>query len=312
MPQIIFRFLGGIGLFLFAIVLINEALTLPDQKVRKLFEKKLQNPFLSLLAGGFFATITQSSSAINSITLKLADKRFIPQKSSYYVVLGTNIGTTVSGYIALLGKVSFTDIIVAALFFSSLIMMIFKSAKIYKVSYFISAVSLIFAGLTIISRCIPDIMQIFDLSIINTNTKISTLFMSIIVTAICQSSALVMVIIVTLSTHGAINLDTAIFMIMGANLGTCSTALLAAIGSTRAGLKVTLFEIILNSLGLLVFVFLYYCGLLKWFIDLNVAQDTKIALFNTIYNIASMLFVIGFVDEIDRFLSYQSLKVSAQ
>lgn len=304
MSLIIFRFLGGVGLFLFAIVLLNNSLAITNPKVRQMVEKKLKNPFLSLLAGGFFATITQSSSAINSITLKLADKKFIPQKSSYFVIIGTNIGTTISGYIALLGKISISEIIVSLLFFSALSMLIFKDGKIYKTCFFISSVSLIFAGLTIISRCIPEIMKIIDLSMINSNSLLFTLTISIIVTAVCQSSALIMVIIVTLSSHGILNIDTAIFMVMGANIGTCSTALLASIGATRSGVKVILFEIIMNILGLFVFTFLYYCGLLEWFIKLNVAQDTKIALFNTLFNIATMLFVIGFVDEIDYLLSY--------
>ena len=304
MSLIIFRFLGGVGLFLFAIVLLNNSLAITNPKVRQMVEKKLKNPFLSLLAGGFFATITQSSSAINSITLKLADKKFIPQKSSYFVIIGTNIGTTISGYIALLGKISISEIIVSLLFFSALSMLIFKDNKIYKTCFFISSVSLIFAGLTIISRCIPEIMKIIDLSMINSNSLLFTLTISIIVTAVCQSSALIMVIIVTLSSHGILNIDTAIFMVMGANIGTCSTALLASIGATRSGVKVILFEIIMNILGLFVFTFLYYCGLLEWFIKLNVAQDTKIALFNTLFNIATMLFVIGFVDEIDYLLSY--------
>ncbi len=304
MSLIIFRFLGGVGLFLFAIVLLNNSLAITNPKVRQMVEKKLKNPFLSLLAGGFFATITQSSSAINSITLKLADKKFIPQKSSYFVIIGTNIGTTISGYIALLGKISISEIIVSLLFFSALSMLIFKDGKIYKTCFFISSVSLIFAGLTIISRCIPEIMKIIDLSMINSNSLLFTLTISIIVTAVCQSSALIMVIIVTLSSHGILNIDTAIFMVMGANIGTCSTALLASIGATRSGVKVIFFEIIMNILGLFVFTFLYYCGLLEWFIKLNVAQDTKIALFNTLFNIATMLFVIGFVDEIDYLLSY--------
>lgn len=304
MSHTIFRFLNGIGLFLFAIVLLNNALSLSDKKIPLFIEKKLNNPLFSMATGLSFAMITQSSSAINSIALNLTDKKFISQRTAYFVVLGTNIGTTVAGYIALLNKISFSEIIVAVIFFSSLAMLVFKNNKTYKINFLISSVALIFTGLSVISHCIPDMILNFDLTKLNAQTKFMALFISIIITAICQSSSLITVIIVTLSSYGILDIDIGIFMIMGANIGTCSTALLASIGTSKSGIKVGIFCVLVNIIGLLLFLLFYYCGLLNWFINLNVAQDTKIALFNTLFNVVAMLFIFAFVDEIDNVLSY--------
>lgn len=305
MSHIIFRFLNGVGLFLFAIVLLNNVLSLSDKKIPIKLEKKLQNPLISMATGLIFAMITQSSSAINSITLNLTDKKVLSQKTAYYVVLGTNIGTTVAGYIALLSKISFSEIVVAVIFFSALFMLIFKESKTYKINFLISSIALIFTGLSVISHCIPDMILNFDLTLLNSQTKFMALLISLIITAVCQSSSLVTVIIVTLSTYGILDINIAIFMIMGANVGTTSTALLASIGTTKSGVKVGIFCVLFNIIGVLLFLLFYYCGLLNWFIKLNVAQDTKIALFNTLFNVVTMLFVFGFVKEIDDILSYK-------
>ncbi len=308
MLHIICRFLSGVGIFLFAIVLLNNFLSQKENKLPKNIESKLNKPYFCVIGGIILSAITQSSSAINSISLNLTEKKYLPRKSAYYVVIGTNIGTTIAGYIALFNKISFTEIIVASIFISALLMMLIKNKKIYNIGFFASSVALIFCGLSTISRCIPDLIADFDLSIINSQNEFTALIIGIFITAIFQSSALVTVIIVTLSSHGLMNLNVAIFLIVGANVGTCATALLASIGSTENGIKVALFSLTFNAIGMIIFCIAYPFGLLNWFLHMNVAEDTKIALFNTLFNAVTMLFVIGFIEEIDILLSRKRRK----
>ncbi|NCA92897.1 Na/Pi cotransporter family protein [bacterium] len=303
MLHVICRFLSGVGIFLFAIVLLNSFLSQNEKKLPRKLETNLNKPFFCLTGGLILAAITQSSSAINSISVNLTEKKFLPRKSAYYLVIGTNIGTTVSGYIALFNKVSFTEIIVASIFFSALIMMLFKNVKVYNIGFLTSAVALVFCGLSIISRCIPDLILNFNLTLLNSQNEFMALLIGILVTAVFQSSALVTVIIVTLSSYGILNLNIAIFLIVGANVGTCATSMLASIGSKENGIKVALFSLIYNAIGMIIFSLLYPLGMLNWFLHMNVAQDTKIALFNTLFNVITMLFVIGFVEEIDSLLT---------
>ncbi len=303
MLHIICRFLSGVGIFLFAIVLLNSVLSLSGKKIPKSLENRLNKPLLCMVGGIALAAITQSSSAINSISVNLSEKKYLPRKSAYYIVIGANIGTTISGYIALFNKISFSEIIVASIFFSSLIMMLFKNGKIYKIGFLISSIALLFCGLSLISRCIPDLILNFDLTLLNSQNKFMALIISLLITALCQSSSLITVIIVTLSSYGILNIDIAIFMVIGANVGTCSTSLLASIGSQESGVKVALFSLIFNIIGLILFNILFSFGMLNWFFQLNVSEDTKIALFNTLFNVTTMLFVFGFVDEIDSLLT---------
>lgn len=303
MLHVICRFLSGVGIFLFAIVLLNSFLEQNEKKFPKRLEAKLNKPIFCLISGFALAAITQSSSAINSISVNLTEKKFLPRKSAYYIVIGTNIGTTICGYIALFNKISFTEIVVASIFFSSLLMMLIKNEKIFNIGFFTSSVALIFCGLSVISRCIPDLILNFDLTLLNSNNEFMALLIGILITAVFQSSALVTVIIVTLSSYGILNLNIAIFLIIGANVGTCATSMLASIGSTENGIKVALFSVIFNAVGMLIFSMLYPLGMLNWFLHMNVAQDTKIALFNTLFNVITMLFVIGFVEEIDSLLT---------
>ncbi len=304
MTTIISGFLSGIGVFIFAIYLLNTSLSETDFRISEKTEKRINNPFFGFFAGIFSSMLTQSSSAVNSVAVQLSDKKIIKDESAYFVVMGTNIGTTVTAYIAILSTLKISEIFISLIFFSSIGLMAIKNKKLRLPATWISVFSMIFIGLKIISQTIPSLTELIGYEIFIDKNPIYLLIISTLITALCQSSSLVSVVVVTLSGLGAVSIEGAIFMIIGANVGTCSTAMLAAVGKSKDGVNVAMFNLVFNILGLIVHVFAYYTGLLNWFIDLNVAPDTKIALYHTFFNVSSVLFAFPFVKEIGSLLNF--------
>ncbi len=268
-----------------------------------MFGKKINTPTFGFFLGSFLAMLTQSSSAVNSIAVQLSDKDLLKEKTAYFVVMGTNIGTTVTAYIAVLSNIGISKILSALIFFGAIALMIVKKDKIKYPIFYACILSLLFIGIVIISNSIPDLIRKIDLSIFKRSNPLVLLLISLLLTAVCQSSSLISIITVTLTKAGVIDTASAIFMIIGANVGTCSTSLLVAIGKSKKGLNVALFNIIFNLFGLIVHLFLYYTHLLDWFISLSVANDTKIALYHTFFNASTVLFTFPFINEITILLS---------
>jgi phosphate:Na+ symporter len=293
------EFLCGIGIFFFALILLNNAIGESPEKLKKTLEKRLGNGYFECFLGFISSLITQSSTAINSIMVNLTDTKVVKRKSSYFVVMGTNIGTTLTAFFAVLAKINISQIIICIPFFSSLCIMLLNKKKLNSVMHYVSIVSLIFIGLYIVNSTVPYFLETFDISKLKTSSNFFLFIIATIGTALCQSSALISVITVTLSGYNMLTFEGAMYMIMGANLGTCATALLSSIGKNKDAKMVAWFNIILNVVGILLNCFLYYTNLLSWLVKLNVAQDTKIALFHAFFNVTTTLFVFPFVNTFD-------------
>lgn len=311
MFTLICELISGIGVFIFALFLLNSTLNDNIIKIPASVKKRVNNPFFSFFGGLSLAILTQSSSAINSAAVQFSDKNLLDNKSAYFVVMGTNIGTTITAYIALLSNLNISSVFASLIFITSIILMIAKDKKIKYTALFISYFSLIFVGLRIISGTVPAFGDKISTAFTMIKSPITVLLLSILITAICQSSSLVSVIVVTLTAMSAIPLKYAMFMIIGANVGTCSTALLVSLGKSKKATYVALFNLIFNFVGLVVHVFLLYTGSLDWFINLNVAKDTKIALYHTFFNMSTALIILPFVLDLDKLsLKFKRLKPS--
>jgi len=216
----------------------------------------------------------------------------LEKNNRYYIVMGTNVGTTVTAYFAVLGNVSFTNVFLLLLPVTAIVLMVTKNKKITGYALAASAFFMVFAGINVISSSVPDIVSAINLNLFLNENKFKLLFFSTLITAICQSSSVISLIVVMLVQTKIVGLESGIFLIMGANLGTCSSALLAAIGKSRKGSSVAVFNVIFNLVGVIIHVFAYYTGLLNWFLDLSVSIDTKIAIYHTLFNLSVIPFFI--------------------
>ena len=293
------EFFCGIGIFFFALILLNNAIGKSPDRLKNALSKRLGNGYFECFLGFLSSALTQSSTAVNSILVSLTDTGVVKRKSSYFLIMGTNIGTTLTAFFAVIAKINISQLIICIPFFSSLLIMLINKEKIKPVLHYISIVSLIFAGLYIVNTTVAYFLERFDIARLKSSSNMFLFLLATISTALCQSSALISVLTVTLSGYGMLTFEGAMFMIMGANLGTCGTALLSSLGKNKDAKMVAWFNIILNVVGILLHMFLYYTHLFSWLEKLNVALDTKIALFHAFFNVATTLFVFPFVQSID-------------
>lgn len=292
MLKTISTLVSGIGIFIFSIYLINSSIS--DDSVFKSprFTTAINRPLAAMLTGLLSSMITQSSSAINSVAVQLADKGLLKKNNRYFIVMGTNVGTTITAYFAVLGNVNFANIFLLLMPVTAILLMVNRREKYLKTELAVCAFFMIFVGINIISSTIPNLVSAINLSVIESGNKLNLLFFSTLITAVCQSSSVISMIIVMLCHSGTFGVETAMFLIMGANIGTCTTAYVAAIGKSGDGKAVATFNLIFNLVGLVTHTFAYYTGLLDWFIDMSVTIDTKIAMYHTFFNLSTILFFI--------------------
>ena len=296
-------FLCGIGIFIFSITLLNFYLANSQLLtcMKKLFEKV--KSVGSLLLGMISALLTQSSSMINSILVQLSDKKILSEKNSYLAVIGSNIGTTITAYLGINYGNGTISVFLFIFFATSLFMLIINKNNFKNIVLPISIIILTFIGIFLMKTYLPYVYQTINLSIFYNSPYILCLLMCALITAICQSSSIVTLIIVSFAGLNAISIDKAIFMIIGANIGTCSTALLISLGTSNRGKRIALFNLIFNLIGCLIHILAYFLHLLDWFVNISVSIETKIALYHTLFNVSTALFVLPFLNDIMNFLN---------
>lgn len=292
MFKLISTLASGIGIFIFALYVLNTSLADVISVATSKVVMKINKPITSFLTGLASSLFTQSSSAINSIAVQLADKGILKNNNRFYIVMGTNLGTTITAYLAVIGNINFVNFFLILLPLVAIILMINGTNNIGKKLLPICAFFLIFAGINIISISVSDLVLSIDLNLFKNANNLKLLFFGTLITAIFQSSSVMSLIIVMLGQAGIIGIDNAMFLIMGANLGTCSSAFLASIGKSSTGSAVAKFNFLFNLIGLIINIFLYYTGLLNYFINLTVPVDTKIALYHTFFNLITIPFCL--------------------
>lgn len=292
--------IGGIGVFIFSIYLLNTAMSDEFLKKSAFITGITDTPIKSLLCGFFGSMLTQSSSAINSVAVQLADKGLLTKNNRYYLVMGTNVGTTITAYLAVLGYVNTSALFMLLLPIFAIILAVGKIDKLKKTAFFVCSFLMLFLAINNISSSIPQIVSQIDITCFTCGNKLKLLLLSSLITAACQSSSVVSIIIVMLGNAGSVDINNAIFLIMGANIGTCITAFIASIGKSKKARKIADFNLLFNIVGVLVFTFAYYTGLLNTFLKISVSTDTKIALFHTMFNLLTIPFVIPFIANFNR------------
>ena len=294
MVNLLLKFLSGVGVFLFAIYTIDNAFG-NEIKVSSKTEKYIAKPAVSFGLGLISAAITQSSSAINSILTTLRDKDRVKEKATWFAVAGSNVGTTATAYLAVMQNASIGAFFACLVFFSTLSMMLIKDDKIKRAAMLVSGFSLIFVSFSIIGKTVPELVNILNLDFLTAKNPFIPFFISLFLTALCQSSSLISVIIISFAKLNVLSLTNAIFMIMAANIGTCSTIFLVSIGKSKKSFRVAAFNFIFNVVPTAVFILMYYTKMLNWFFVLNVAMDTKIAMFHTIFNLGACIMICPFI-----------------
>lgn len=288
----------GIGLFLFGIEMMQEtAESLYSEKMKKVIGSLTGNRIRSALTGAAVTGVIQSSCATTVMTLGFIASGMMTLENAVGVIMGANIGTTVT---SLLLSFHISSLAPFAVFLGAFIRLFSKSGKLRIASIFLVAFGLMFGSMSIMESSMNHFSGDVEQLIGNGLGKTKSLLLGFLVTAVMQSSSATVGILQTAAKAGLVTTTDAVFMIFGQNIGAVVPTLLASLGSDRKAKQAAVIHLLFNLIGTALFVlislFTPYCGLLDKITD----PKMRISMAHIIFNVVSTFVLLPFSNPLVR------------
>ncbi|KUG02495.1 sodium-dependent phosphate transporter [hydrocarbon metagenome] len=259
--EISFAFFGGLGLFLFGLRFMSDALqSVAGNRMRTILEQGTRTPLRGVLTGALATALIQSSSATTVLTVGLVNARLLTLRQAIGVVMGANIGTTMTAY--LIGF-NLKDYALPILGIGALIYMFSKHKKAKLIGQAIFGFGVLFFGLTIMGEGMKPLKDLPHFISLMTNVEHHSelgVLIGMVFTFIVQSSSATIGVLQELAYQGAVTYKQAVPILFGDNIGTTITALLASLGASVAARRTALTHFIFNALGTLIFLPMFLMG----------------------------------------------------
>ncbi len=254
---IVFSLAGGLGLFLYGMKMMSDSLeNVAGAKLRTILEKATSHPLLGTAIGAAFTAVIQSSSATTVLVVSFVNAGLMNLYQATGIIMGANIGTTITGQLI---SLKLSDIAPIFVFVGVVMIMFMKKTNVQKIGEVILGFGILFVGLGTMSSAMSSLkdspMIINSLSTL-TNPLIA-IFIGFIVTAVLQSSSATVGIIILLATQGLVELQICFYIILGCNIGSCVSALLASIGGKKNAKRAAYIHFLFNVIGSLALVVLF-------------------------------------------------------
>ncbi|MHC5225437.1 Na/Pi cotransporter family protein [Ignatzschineria sp. LJL83] len=297
--QVLFQFLGGLGLFLFSIKFMGDGLQKSaGNRLRTILDRFTTNPFMGILAGIFVTVLIQSSSGTTVITVGLVSAGLMTLRQAIGVIMGANIGTTVTAFII---GIDIGEYAYPILLFGAIMLFFFKSVKIQNMGQIFFGFGGLFIGLDLMSSGLSPLrhLPIFtDLIIEMSGSPILSVFVGTVFTLIVQSSSATIGILQGLYAENLITLEAALPVLFGDNIGTTITAVLAAIGASIAAKRTAAVHVLFNVVGTVVFmIFLgVFTSFMVWVTQqLHLEPKMEIAFAHGTFNVVNTIIQLPFI-----------------
>lgn len=288
--------LGGLALFLYGMEMMSSGLELvAGDKLRVIIEKMTSNFFKAILVGAGVTAIIQSSSATTVMVVGFVNAGLMTIYQSVGIIMGANIGTTITGQLVALNISTLAPIIA---FIGFLLNTFSKNKKKRYVGQSIIGLGFLFMGMQFMSDSMAPLRDYPGF--VTLMTKFDNPFLGVIagtaITALLQSSSASLGILQAIANQGVVSLHSAMYIILGFNIGTCVTSVLSSVGSSKNARRTALVHVLFNIIGTIIFVtasfFIPIDEIIKSFSrDLPAAE---IANLHTVFNVATTLLLIPF------------------
>ncbi|MCI7341732.1 MAG: Na/Pi cotransporter family protein [Prevotella sp.] len=319
---IFFKIIGSLALLIYGMKVMSEALQkMAGSQLRHILGTMTKNRFTGMFTGMFVTCSVQSSSATTVMTVSFVNAGLLTLAQAISVIMGANIGTTLTAWIMSLGfSVDLTSVVYPAFFLG--IMLIYSKSKRY-VGDFLFGIAFLFYSLVLLSTAgkeldlehnsaVIDFFSSFDTG--SHLTIIIFLLIGTVITCIVQSSAAVMAITIMLCSSGVLPIYLGIALVMGENIGTTATANLAALGANSQARRAALAHLVFNVIGVVWVMCLFYpfvdlvCSLVGYdpkstsytVQQLTVKLPVVLAAFHTCFNITNTGVLIWFIPQIEK------------
>lgn len=291
--EILFTFIGGLGIFLFSIKYMGDALQkAAGDKLREILDRFTTNPFMGVLVGIIVTILIQSSSGTTVIVVGLVSAGFMTLRQAIGVIMGANIGTTVTAFIIGLDVGAYSLPIMAA---GAFLIFFFKKNQIQNIGQVIFGFGGLFFGMDTMSGAMKPLRELpafIDMTINLSEFPILGVAVGTLVTFIVQSSSGTVAILQGLYSEGLVTLDAALPVLFGDNIGTTVTAILAALGASVAARRAAAVHVLFNVIGSVIFLILLvpFTAYVEWLaLTLGLDPKMEIAFAHGTFNVANTI-----------------------
>ena len=286
--------LGGLALFLYGMQMMSSGLeAAAGSKMKLILERLTANRFLGVLVGAGITAVIQSSSATTVMVVGFINSGMMTLNQAVWIIMGANIGTTITGQLIALDVGALAPLFA----FIGVAMVVFvKMPRAHHIGQIMAGLGVLFIGMEMMSSSMMPLRD--SQAFVDLMTRFSNPLLGIAVgalfTALIQSSSASVGILQALATSGAISFSSSVFILFGQNIGTCITAVLASIGTSRSAKRATIIHLMFNIIGTVLFTIL--CILFP-LADLVAsftpdAPAAQIANMHTIFNIVTTLLLL--------------------
>jgi phosphate:Na+ symporter len=317
----LFLMLGGIVVFMIGMEMMGANLEkAAGRNIRKLMNKAARNRFTGIGTGAAVTALVNSSAATTVMIVGFVNVGLMSLTQAASVIMGANIGTTISAFIMALSSAGDSSFSVAAIFalvafIGFVITLVGRTEKMKRVGNILEGVGLIFIGLNVMSGAVHSLIEDEEIDSAIRNVFIglglgkTTLTWEILVlfllgaalTAAMQSSAALTAIVISLASSNLISLQMAMCIILGANVGTCFTSILSSIGASVNAKRAACVHLLFNVAGCIIFIFpVAFAGkYIATFLDSLIAKtEWQIAIFHMVFNLVTTLILCPFVKQL--------------
>lgn len=291
-----FSLLGGLALFLYGMQMMSNGLeAAAGNKMKQILEKLTANRFLGVLVGAGITAVIQSSSATTVMVVGFVNSGMMTLKQAVWIIMGANIGTTITGQLIALDVGQLAPLFA----FCGVALIVFvKKQKVHHYGLIVAGLGILFIGMEMMSGAMMPLRE--SEAFVSLMTKFSNPVLGILAgavfTAVIQSSSASVGILQALAGSGLIGLSNAVYVLFGQNIGTCITAILAAIGTSRNAKRTTVIHLMFNLIGTTIFTIVCITTPLTSLVESltpdNVAS--QIANMHTLFNIVTTLLLLPF------------------
>jgi len=297
--EMLFQFLGGLGIFLFGIKYMGDGLqSAAGDRLKDILDRFTTNPFMGVLAGLLVTVLIQSSSGTTALTVGLVSAGFMTLRQAIGVIMGANIGTTVTAFIIGIDVGAYALPIIAL---GAFCIFFFKKKAITSFGQVAFGFGSLFFGLELMSggmKPLRSLEAFHDLTVSMASNPILGVLVGTIFTVIVQSSSATIGILQELFSQDAISLNAALPVLFGDNIGTTITAVLASLGASIAARRAAFVHVLFNLIGTVIFLillipFTYLITYLQDTLSLNPAMT--IAFAHGTFNITNTIIQFPFI-----------------
>ena len=306
--------LGGLALFLFGMEEMASALKLvAGERMKSILGKLTKNRFMGVVTGAFVTAVIQSSSVTTVLVVGFITAGLMSLSQSIGVIMGANIGTTITAQIVAFKVTKYALLMIALGFLTAFAS---KRESTKQKGRGLMGLGLVFFGMTVMGDAMKPLRSYepFLEWMVHMEDPLLGILAGAAFTALVQSSSATTAVVIVMASRGLISLPAGIALIFGANIGTCVTALLASIGKPREALRAAVVHVLFNVLGVLLWVGLigYLADVVAWLSPSSeglegkekLAADTprQIANAHTVFNVSNTLIFVWFSTLMARFV----------